>query len=116
MSSLESLKVGDPLVVIEQQNRPKHRVVAKIGRVWLFDNQGSCFRIADGYAPEREQFGHGLRAMPLADWEARDETAQLTSRLAKAGWVPQPPLSLAQLRRAAALLSEFDAERTGGML
>ena len=116
MSSLEGLKVGDALVIIDQQNRPKHRKVAKIGRVWVFDDQGSRFQIEDGYGAEREQYGYGYSAMTLADWEARDEVKQLSSRLAHAGWVPRPPLSLAQLRRAAALLSEFDSERSGDVL
>jgi hypothetical protein len=116
MSSLEGLNVGDPIVVIDQQRRPRHRKVAKIGRVWVFDDQGDQFRSADGEGLERHQFGHGFRAMRLADWEAKDETEHLTSRLAKVGWVPWPPLSLAQLRRVAALISEFEAERTGGLL
>jgi hypothetical protein len=116
MSSLEGLKVGDPLVVIDQQRRPKHRKVAKIGRVWVFDDKGDQFRSADGEGLERHQFGYGFRAMSLADWEAKDEIERLTTRLAKADWVPRPPLSLAQLRRACALLSEFEAERTGGLL
>jgi hypothetical protein len=54
--------------------------------------------------------------MSLADWEAKDEIERLTTRLAKAGWVPTPRLSLPQMRRACALLSEFEAERTGGLL
>lgn len=116
MSSLESLKVGDPLVVIDQQNRPKHRKVAKIGRVWVIDDYGSRFRITDGMGAEREQYGYGFEAMTLADWEAKDEAERLTSRLASVGWVPRPPLTLPQLRRAAALLREFDDERTGGLV
>jgi hypothetical protein len=116
VSSLEGLNVGDALVVIDQQRRPHHRKVAKIGRVWVFDDFGSRFGITDGAGAEREQYGYGFRAMSQADWEARDEKEQLERRLALAGWVPRPPLSLAQLRRAAALLSEFDSERTGGAL
>ena len=29
-------------------------------------------------------------------------------------WVPRPKLALSQLRRAAALVAEFEAERSGG--
>jgi hypothetical protein len=116
VSSLEGLAVGDAIVVIDQQKRPSHRKVAKIGRVWVFDDKGSRFQIADGMGAAREQYGWGFWAMSMADWEARDEVERLESRLRSVGWVPRPSLSLPQMRRAAALISEFEAERTGGVL
>jgi hypothetical protein len=116
VSSLEGLKKGDPIVVLDQLNRPDHRKVALAGSVWLFDSKGSRFQVCDGEGAAREQYGYGFRAMSLADWEARDETELLESRLMAAGWTPRPRLSLGQLRRAAALLAEFEAERTGGAL
>jgi hypothetical protein len=116
VSSLRGLKRGDPLVVLDQLNRPSHRKVAQAGPEWVFDDKGSRFQVADGEGAKREQYGYGFRAMKLADWEARDEVDLLESRLMAVGWTPRPRLSLDQLRRAAALISEFEAERTGGVL
>jgi hypothetical protein len=116
MSSLEGLEPGDDIVVLDQLNRPSHRKVVQAGATYVTDSNASRFRVADGEGAKREQYGYGFRAMKLADWEARGETDQLTSRLMAAGWTPRPPLTLPQLRRAAALLREFDDERTGGLL
>jgi len=113
---LSGLQAGDALVVIDQQNRPIHRKVASVARVWLTDSHGDKFRVATGEGEERQQFGHGYYALTVPVWEARDETERLTSRLALCGWTPRPKLTLPQLRRAAALLSEFEAERFGGLL
>lgn len=117
MSDLTALAVGDPIVVSDSQGRYRHAKVTKVGRVWLTDEHNWKYRRDDGEAEERLQFGRGTQAMTVAEWEAKVETEQLKDRLRSWGWVvPQygKVLTLAQLRRAAALLSEFEAEGTGG--
>jgi hypothetical protein len=116
MSALGELAVGDPLVVHVTRESYQHRKVAKVGRIWLTDDKGDKFRIDSGRGEERFQFGHGFFAMTIAAWEVREETERLRARLVAAGWVPRPPLTPDQMRRAAALLSEFEAERTDGRL
>jgi hypothetical protein len=118
-SDLSSLAAGDPLVVQDSQERYHHRKVASVARVWLTDDQGDRFRIADGQGEERNQFGHGFYAMTVADWEDSEETERLRVRLVEWGWVPSmrgKTLTLPQLRRGAALLAEFESESTGGLL
>jgi len=113
---LSALRPGDALVVIDQQNRPIHRKVTSVARVWLTVEHGDKFRILTGEGEERLQFGHGYYALTVPEWEVRSEIRRLTDRLAKCGWSPRPKLTLPQLRRAAALLSEFESERSGGLL
>jgi hypothetical protein len=113
---LSALRAGDALVVMDQQDRPIHRKVTSVARVWLTVEHGDKFRIATGEGEERLQFGHGYYALTVPVWETREETKRLKSRLADCGWVPRPSLTLTQMRRAAALLSEFEAERSGGLL
>jgi hypothetical protein len=118
-SDLSGLAAGDPLVVQDSQERYHHRKVAKVARVWLTDDQGDRFRIADGEGEERHQIGHGFYAMTVADWEDSEERERLRGRLAEWGWVLSlggRKLTLPQLRRAAALLAEFESESTGGLL
>jgi hypothetical protein len=117
MSDLSALRAGDDLVVTGHRNC-YHRKVAKVGRVWLTDDAGVRYRIADGRA-EGQQFGTGVRAMTVADWELHEEAKRLTERLQSWGWAPGlrgKHLTLDQLRRAAALLSEFESENNGGLL
>jgi hypothetical protein len=112
MSSLEGLVPGDPIMVHGSQGRYRLQTVAKVGRVWLYDDHGVRYRIADGEAEERLQYGSGIRAMTVAAWETLDETTRLHDKLVAWGWVPSrkgKALTLPQLRRAAALLAEFEA-------
>jgi hypothetical protein len=119
VSDLSALAVGDPLVVHDSQGSYRHRKVARVGRVWLADDQGSKFRIKDGSGEDRLQSGRGFCALTVAEWEVAEETARLRLRLAEWGWAPASrgkTLALSQLRRAAALLSEFESENNGGRL
>lgn len=119
MSDLTALGVNDPIVVHDSQNRYSHRKVARVGRIWLTDDYGDKFRIADGKGEERMQYGHGHRAVTVAEWELAEETSRLSERLVEWGWIPSmhgKRLTLGQMRRAAALLAEFEAEATGGLL
>ena len=119
MSDLTALAVGDAFVVRDSQGQYGHRKVAKAGRIWLTDEHGLKYRIADGRGEERLQVGYGTRAMTVPEWEAEVEAGQLEARLHTWGWSPGArgkTLTLPQLRRAAALLGEFEAERTGGLL
>jgi hypothetical protein len=110
--SLAGLAVGDPIVV-SAQGRTSHRKVAKIARIWLTDDSGDKFRVTDGSGEDRQQFGHGFYAMTVDEWKIREETARLHSRLVDWGWVPGArgkSLTLSQMRRAVALVAEFEAE------
>lgn len=116
MSDLSSLAVGDAIVVHDPQARYAHRKVAKVGRVWLTDDRGDKFRIDGGQGEERHQFGHGFYALTVPEWEEATETARLRERLTGWGWtgVRRKSLTLDQMRRAAALLAEFESENAGG--
>jgi hypothetical protein len=117
VSDLSALAVGDDIVVCDSRRIDGHRKVAKVGRVWLTDDQGSKFRIADGRGEKRLQYGSGFRAMTVPDWEAAEEVTRLTERLSAWDWdLRRRKLTLGQLRRAAQLLSEFESEGTGGLL
>lgn len=116
MSDLTGLEVDDAIVVQDSQARYGHRKVARVGRVWLTDDRGDKFRIADGRGEERNQIGHGYYAMTVAEWEMAEETGRLRDRLVEWGFVPRHRLALDQMRRVAALLSEFEHENTGGLL
>lgn len=119
MSDLTALAVDDPIVVHDSQARYDHRKVAKVGRVWLTDDYGRKFRVADGRGEERLQYGHGFYAMTVAEWELAEETDRLQGRLVEWGWIPSmhgKRLTLGQMRRAVALVAEFEAESTGGLL
>lgn len=116
---LSGLAVGDALVVRDSQGRYSHRTVAAVARVWLTDSIGDKFRVATGEGEQRHQVGYGYFAMTVAEWEAAEETAQLRQRLLAWGWAPRhrgQALTLGQLRRAAALIAEFEAEASGGLL
>ncbi len=118
MSGLEGLAAGDALVVHDSQGRYSHRKVARVGRVWLTDDSGDRFRIADGCGGG-QQADNGTAAMTVAEWDLREEIARLTERLRGWGWVPARSLhdvTPAQMRRMAALLGEFEAENSGGPL
>jgi hypothetical protein len=110
------LAVGDPLVVRDSERQYRHRKVAKVGRIWLTDDYADRFQRLNGKGRRSDQYGSGFYAMTVPEWEAEVETEQLANRLVAAGWVPRHKLTLPQLRRAAALLGEFEAERTGGLL
>jgi hypothetical protein len=116
MSALTSLAVGDAFVVHDSQQRYTHRKVVKVGRVWLTDEHGHKYRLSDGYGEERLQVGWGTRALTVPDWEAEVEAEQLRDRLVGWGWVPRPKLSLGQMRRAVALIAEFESENSGGLV
>jgi hypothetical protein len=107
VSSLEGLVPGDLIRVHDSQGRYRREVVAKVGRVWLYDGNGDKYKIADGEAEERLQVGHGTRAVTVAEWEVIAETKRLTVKLLEWGWVPSlkgKTLTLAQLRRAGEFL------------
>jgi hypothetical protein len=113
MSCLEGLVVGDRIMVHDSQERYRRQVVARVGRVWLYDSHGDKYRIADGRGEERLQYGAGVHAVTVAEWEVLEETERLRVKLASWGWVPGRAcrkLTLPQQRRAAALLDEFEAE------
>lgn len=116
---LRALVAGDRIVVRDSQEHYRHQKVAKVGRVWLTDDRGDRFRRADGEGEERLQLGAGCYAMTVGRWEVSEERERLQQRLVSWGWVPSSrgrTLTLRQLRRAAALLSEFESEHTGGRL
>jgi hypothetical protein len=114
VSSLAGLKAGDHLVVrAKHTHNLRHLTVKHVGRTWLTDNLNHRYRISDGMTGDT---AYADEAMSMADWEVREETERLTTRLAASGWVPKRRLPLPQLRRAAALLSEFESESNGGML
>lgn len=117
-SDLTALGAGDAIVVTDSQFRGKyhHRHVAHVGRVWLTDTGGWRFRRTDGEGEARLQVGYGVCALTVADWQVTEETERLTERLRAWGWVPRLSLTLDQLRRAAALVSEFESENNGGLL
>jgi hypothetical protein len=82
--------------------------------VWLTDNFGDKFRIDTGRGEERNQYGAGFYAVTVAEWEVIEETERLKQCLASWGWAPwtrSKRLTLDQMRRAAALLAEFEAEQ-----
>jgi hypothetical protein len=109
MSDLSKLAVGDPLVVSGRNRRGGYRrTVAKVGRVWLTDSAGESFRIEDG----RDKGGFAM-AYPEAEWDELQEISRLREKMLEWGWTPHHrgrTLTLGQLRRAVALLGEFEAE------
>jgi hypothetical protein len=109
MSDLSKLAVGDPLVVSNRGRRGSYRrTVAKVGRVWLTDSAGESFRIGDG----RDKGGFAM-AYPEAEWNEMQEMSRLEEKLREWGWTPRNrgvTLTLDQMRRAVALLDEFEAE------
>lgn len=118
-SDLSGLAVGDDIVMHDGQGITVHRKVAGIGRVYLTDDEGWQFELATGRAHRRHQVGIVAYAETVERWQARSEFDHLTERLREWGWYPGSrgrSLTLPQLRRAAALLSEFDSERSGGRL
>lgn len=114
MSSLEGLAAGDPIVVkVAHSATVMHRTVAKMARVWMTDNRQHRYRISDGRTGDEP---YAEEAMTPAQWEQRQEEKLLNTRLRSWGWTPRHDLTLPQLRRAAALVAEFEAERSGGLL
>lgn len=114
MSELTGLGAGDAIVVkAGHSDSPLYRTVTKVGRLWLYDNHNRRYRITDGRTSDA---GYADEAMPPAEWDAREEVRLLAGRLRAWGWNSPKTMPLHQLRRAAALLSEFDSEKSGGLL
>ena len=112
---LQRLQVGDPIVHVTHGGRVYRREVARVARVWLTDSQGERFRIEDG----RGDGDFAGRSYTLGTWQELFEVMTLCERLTAWGWTPQnrgKSLTLDQMRRAAALLAEFESENAGGRL
>jgi hypothetical protein len=119
MPSLEGLKRDDPIMVprtLDQGSMEadyERRTVQKVGKVWLTDSLGYRYWIATGQS-EYHNVIHRY-AMPVPEWEDREELRELNDVLKRWGlWESMPGprathrLDRAQLTKVVELLRSFE--------